>query len=221
MLTTFIFDIGGVLVKNDEALLDAIFLSLKRNGLNPTDRETTFRAFGQSNRINVETAVRTCYSESDIDEVIDRCFHTFEKIFPSEVLSGFSLFPGNRDVLELLQKKRLKLGVFTGLNRIEGHASLDAVGIKDFFSVIVTFDDVAKPRPDPAGVLKAVELLQAKPSECIYVGDTVADIRMARNAKIKCVCVKTGVQSNNLLAAENPDYFVEDLTEMVEVLGLK
>ena len=53
MINTIIFDIGGVLVKTDETIVDAVFSALKKNGLNPTDREIVYKAFGRSNRFNV------------------------------------------------------------------------------------------------------------------------------------------------------------------------
>jgi len=55
--------------------------------------------------------------------------------------------------------------------------------------------------------------------ECIYVGDTVADIQMAKNANMKVVCVKTGIQNNDLLLKESPDYFVDNLHHVVKSLS--
>jgi phosphoglycolate phosphatase-like HAD superfamily hydrolase len=52
------------------------------------------------------------------------------------------------------------------------------------------------------------------------VGDTVADIQMARNAGVPIVCVNTGIQERSLLAAENPDYFVKNSREIMAVLGV-
>ena len=220
MINTIIFDMGGVLVKTDEAIVDAVFSALKKNGLNPTDREIVYKAFGRSNRFNVETAVSSCYFGTDIDQVSDKCFKTFEQIFPNEVLSEFRLFSGNLEALQILKDKGVKLGIFTGFNRSEAFELLESLKIKDFFSVIVTLDDVKSVRPDPIGVLKALELLKAKNEECLYVGDTVVDIQMARNANLKCVCVKSGVQANQLLEIEKPDYFVEDIREMVRVIEI-
>lgn len=220
MIKAIIFDIGGVLVKNDQALLEAIFLSLRRNGLDPQDRETVFNAFGQSNYINVETAVKTCYSGNDFSGTVNKCFETFKTIFPLEVASCFEIFPYNLDVLNQLKNKGFKLAVFSGLNRLEAEVSLDSVGIKGFFDAIVTVDDVEHTRPNPEGLQRAADKLGCDMQDCVYVGDTVADIQMAKNAGVPIVCVKTGVQTNDLLASETPDYFVENLGEMLTVLKL-
>jgi pyrophosphatase PpaX len=216
MVKAVIFDIGGVLVKNDEALLEAIFLALKENGLTPTGRDEVFKVFGQSNLINVETAVKLCYSGNQFEEMVEKCFSTFTSIFPLKVVSSFQKFPGNREALEKLAAANIKMGVFTGLNRVEAEVSLDCVGLKDFFTAIVTVDDVKNTRPDPEGLLAVSARLDCKLDECIYVGDTVADIQMAKNAKVPIVCVKTGVQSNELLEKYNPEYFVDNLTDMLK-----
>ena len=43
---------------------------------------------------------------------------------------------------------------------------------------------------------------------------------MPRNANLKCVCVKSGVQANEFLEIEKPDYFVEDIREMIRVVEI-
>jgi len=54
--------------------------------------------------------------------------------------------------------------------------------------------------------------------DTIMVGDTLHDIRGAREAAIKCIAVGYGFNSAETLKAANPDYYVEDVAELGEVI---
>lgn len=218
MIKAFIFDIGGTLVKTDDAILKAIELSLKENKITFSNKKEVINVLGRSSYINMLTAVRGSYQGVDLDEKINKCFDYYQKIFPLKVASFFSVFSGVVKALRYLKNKGIKLAVFSGFNREEANFILKKLNLLTYFGTIVTKDDVTKLRPDPEPLYIAMKKLGLRKNECIYVGDTMVDIQMARNAKMKMVCVKTGVQDNNLLKKENPDYFVDNLWEMVKVL---
>ena len=219
MIKAIIFDIGGTLVKTDEALLNAIDITLQNNGIELANKEKIVNVLGRSTYIYLKTAVETSYSGQDIDKKIEDCYKSLKSVFPKEVISHFKFFPGVLEALHMLKNKGIKIAIFTGFNRDEIAFFLNELKLSRFFDVTVTVDDVKKPRPCPEGLLLEIEELGVKKDECIYVGDTVADIQMAKNAKVKVVCVKTGAQNNELLEKENPDYFVEDISEMIKVLS--
>lgn len=63
-----------------------------------------------------------------------------------------------------------------------------------------------------------MERLGEKAEETYYVGDTVADVLMAKNAEVISIAVKTGAQSNNLLERTQPDFFLESFSDIKKVL---
>lgn len=217
---TFIFDIGGTLVKTDEALLSAIELALKENSIALKDPKKVASVFGRSNLINIQTAVETSYSGNDQDLVVERCFKSFKRIFPGDVVDKFRLYPDTLKVLNYLNNKNFNLAIFTGFDKPEATFFLEKMKLATFFKITITVDDVKKPRPDPEALLLTVKKLGAKISECIYIGDAVADIQMAKNANITMACVTTGVQDNDLLKKESPDYLVNSLQEIISVLKI-
>jgi len=77
---------------------------------------------------------------------------------------------------------RADLALFTGRVRKETDYTLDRWRVREFFRRIVTVEDVARPKPDPEGLLK---ILQGRdPEQAIYLGDNVDDARAARAAGI-------------------------------------
>jgi pyrophosphatase PpaX len=85
------------------------------------------------------------------------------------------------------------LGNVSNSGRTVGETVLSIFKLEKFFDVLVTADDVMNPKPDPEPLLKAVGILRAKPSECVYVGDTSLDVACAKRAGVACVCVLNGI----------------------------
>jgi len=57
-----------------------------------------------------------------------------------------------------------------------------------------------------------------KPEETICVGDMTHDIDMSRKAGIKIVAVSYGYQSKEKLLEKNPDFLIEDLRELKNII---
>ena len=222
MIKAFIFDIGGTLVKTDDVLINTIRLVLKQNNLELINKDKVINVFGKNTHTLIKTAVELSYSGVGIDEKIKKCWESFKFIFPKKVVSNFKNFPTVVNTLKLLKNKGIKLAILSGFNKVEADLILKEMGLLQFFDAIITVDDTKEPRPSPEGLLLAIKKLGFDKSGlkyCIYVGDTVADIQMAKNAKKRVVCVRTGPQNNKLLEDANPDYFVDNLSEMVVELS--
>jgi len=83
--------------------------------------------------------------------------------------------------------KRAELALFTGRVRMETDYTLDRLKMREFFRQIVTVEDVAKPKPDPEGLLKILGVRD--PAKALYLGDTVDDALAAEAARIPFVAV--------------------------------
>src|SRR5207247_257168 len=75
---------------------------------------------------------------------------------------------------------------------------------------------VAPNRPHPDGILRALELLDARPDEAAYVGDSPFDVEAAKRAGVYAVAVGWGgIHTRERLEAAEPDAFVERAEELV------
>ena len=61
------------------------------------------------------------------------------------------------------------------------------MGIADLFDVVVTDDDVARPKPSPDGRLLVLDSLSASREGAVFVGDMDADVEAARRARVTSV----------------------------------
>lgn len=219
MIKAIIFDVGGTLVKTAEAILEALTRALREHGIEFKDKEKVVNVFGQGQLKNVQAAVETSYSGTDLHEKIARCYTSFQKIFPRQVISHFQIIPHVVEELDVLKKQGVKLAVLTGFNQQETEFFLDKMKLRPYFDIVLSAEDIVRHRPDPRGLLLAMEKLGLPKEECLYVGDAWVDIRFARNAGVKVAAVKTGAQDNILLEQEGPDYLVEDFRELTMLVS--
>jgi beta-phosphoglucomutase family hydrolase len=88
---------------------------------------------------------------------------------------------------------------------------LDKLQIRDFFDTIVIAAMVERAKPAPDIYLKAAELLNVKPENCLVFEDALAGIASARAAKMKIVGVATSLPKERLYET---DKIINDFTEI-------
>ncbi len=91
---------------------------------------------------------------------------------------------GEKEIIKKLSR-RYKLAIVTGRYALE--STFQATGVKNYFSVSVKFGDYKKPKPDPEPLTIALQRLDVKADEVVYVGDTEEDLRAAKPLGIKFI----------------------------------
>jgi HAD superfamily hydrolase (TIGR01509 family) len=109
----------------------------------------------------------------------------------------------------------MKVGVFTGAGRGAASILLAHAGLQKYFEVVVTGDDVLRPKPAPDGILAACEALGVPPEETAYVGDASNDMQAAAAAEVFAVLAGWGHQYEPSTEA---DLVVFDPTDLVHLL---
>ena len=95
-------------------------------------------------------------------------------------LTDVTATPGGFDLLAVLARRGLPWAVVTSADTRLAKARLTAAGITA--PVLVTTDDIAAGKPDPAGYLRAAELLGVAPARCLVVEDAEVGLQAARAA---------------------------------------
>jgi pyrophosphatase PpaX len=96
---------------------------------------------------------------------------------------------------------------------------LRLVGLDKFFQTVVTLDDVENAKPDPEPVQKALARLDSTPERAIMVGDSKYDILAGQNAGTKTAGVSWTIRGSEYLQQFNPDYMLNEMTDLLDVLG--
>ena len=130
------------------------------------------------------------------------------------------LFIETYSVIRLLHRKGIKLGIVSTKFRYRIINILEREDLLDCFEVIIGGEDVKEHKPDPRGLLEAIKKLNLSVSQIIYVGDSLTDAETAFNAGVSFVAVLTGVTLQDKYKYYPDTKFLNDLSEILELLNI-
>ena len=129
------------------------------------------------------------------------------------------LYPGTVELLEKLKKENRKVGIFTGFNQLT-YARLDLFGITDMFDTIVETSRYTAHKPDPEGLLVALDDLTLQPRDCIYVGDGISDMQAGKaGGAMATVGITHGFSDEETLAQHGADFVIQNLSELSRIIS--
>lgn len=99
------------------------------------------------------------------------------------------LLPGVRDRLDEAREAGMWLAVVSSSSRSWVEHHLERLGILDRFCALVTREDVARTKPDPALYLAALDALGVRADEAFALEDSVHGVTAAKRAGLAVVAV--------------------------------
>jgi len=127
------------------------------------------------------------------------------------------LIAGARQVLGRLCRMH-RLGLVTSGDRDRVTQQLRQFRLTRVFGARVCSGDTPEKKPHPAPLRLALRQLSLEPSACVYVGDSPEDLEMARRAGVRAIAVLGPFPTEKRLRAARPDFLLESIRELPEVL---
>lgn len=214
MTEAVIFDWDGTLADTRKAVVQSFQKVLTGVGCRIND-EFIERRMGIGTKKTFLEVFRECNIRIDVS--------TLEKLAQEKIRihAGLAdivnLFDGAIELLGELQGKT-KIALATMSNRKVIETLLSVKKINGYFDVVVTADDVIKPKPDPEVFIVSSAELGVKSEDCVVIEDSVFGVRAAMTAGMQCIAVPSGVYSREELEKENPDLIVSSLLEKDKIL---
>ncbi len=201
-------DLGGTLVKTDEAIMAAVRRAAQELGIPEGNADPVYDVFGTS----IWEYVRAYLPEKHRGRT-DECHERFWKLFPYEVLDQISPFDGVEEALRELKSRGVRLAVLSGLRLEAIESILSPLAFRDWDVVRSSMMYPTESGNSRAlGIISLVEEFGVAPDRTIYIGDTDHDVRQARRAGVVSAVVKTGgqaVKHLDKIQAENPDHLLD------------
>ncbi len=145
------------------------------------------------------------------EEILD-AFSTsvkYGKILPAcEDITGF---------MKALKKKGIKTAVVTTDSSEITDFCLKELGIREYIDKVYTDDGINPTKPNPYYMNCFLKDFSLDKSEVLMVGDTLTDIRFAKNSGVRPISVAKKEEDKNMLLKEN-DTVVYDISHVIEVL---
>ena len=125
--------------------------------------------------------------------------------------------PELKEVLLKLTENGTKLAVVTTDNEPVTKKCLEKLGVNNFFTKIYTDNGIYPTKPNPFCALDFMKVTGASKEEIIMVGDTETDVKFARNAGIKVICIAKN-EKNKARLLPLADAVVSSFSELYSIL---
>jgi HAD superfamily hydrolase (TIGR01509 family) len=123
------------------------------------------------------------------------------------------LYPGILDLLRYLQKRKVPCALFTGKGIHTTTITMQAFALMPYFEYVVTGNDVVNHKPAPEGIMKIMKHFSLRKEEVLMVGDSVGDVKAAREAGIKIAVVLWDSYSKERVQQMKTDYAFNSVKE--------
>lgn len=108
----------------------------------------------------------------------------------SAILRNAVLRKEKVELLEHLRSKGVKVACFTNSIRYNAELMLRLTGILELFDLLVTNQDVTKPKPDPEGYLTCMKSLGVDSQDCLIIEDSPKGVQAAQASGANVLVVK-------------------------------
>ena len=147
------------------------------------------------------------YFKEDFD-VLLKTYHGYSH---ANIERFVSLFEGVLDMIKEFKENGIKMGLVTNRFKYSALEVMEPFDIKKYFDVIITLDEMEKPKPDPEGIIKAMNMLNAKKEDVIFVGDNKSDFLAGKNAGVKTALISWVIGRDNSVLY--PDILISTFDE--------
>ena len=208
MIKAILMDFNGVVINDEPVQMRAYQEVLKERGIDLT-KDDYYASLGMDDRTFVRAAYERAGKTTDYS-VIDEITAAKSDKWRAIVDNDLPLFDGIKGFIEKCSHEfTLGLVSMSGLKEI--NFVLDRSGLNQFFSIIVSAEDVLTCKPDPEcfrigfnridAVRTALGHLPMTHRECLVIEDSPPGIQAARAADLPALGVANTVDAGALRAA--------------------
>ena len=130
------------------------------------------------------------------------------------------LCTGATELLHALRDSGVKMGIISSKRSSTLREILEYHHLMDLMELVVGPDMVKRPKPDPEGLERAVELLGVDKAGALYCGDTIIDAATGQAAGVDFSAVLNGVTPAAAFAPYPHVHIAPDLVELKAWLGV-
>jgi phosphonatase-like hydrolase len=225
MIKLIVFDMAGTTIDENNVVYKTLQATLQAAGYTFSLEEVLAVGAGKEKRDAIDSLMKLADGISDekrldlaFSDFLERLNIAYENLEVKPCLNAASVIAFFRD-------QGIKVALNTGYNRDTAQKLLHCIGWEQgsYFDLLITADEVANARPAPDMIKLAQKKLGIEDaSQVIKVGDSQIDIEEGKNAGCKlAIGITTGAHTAAQLYASQPDHVIENLEELIPILGFK
>lgn len=154
--------------------------------------------------------VRPFYAQPGMKTMKDLGIRDIEKTYARWVAyvngyeKGAAVYTGMEAVLKAFQESGIRQAIVSSKMKAQYQIDVVGHGLDRYMETAVLEEDTVKHKPDPEPILECLGRMKLRPSDVLYIGDTVSDYQAARASGVDFGFALWGNPKVN--GAEKADY---------------
>ncbi len=148
------------------------------------------------------------------DALFAKAYPMFLELYAANTCERSSLYPGVREGIDYLKSANIQLGCVTNKAAQFTLPLLKALGIYDDFEIVISGDSLPRKKPDPMPLLHGAAHFSVPANEAMMIGDSISDVKAARAAGFKIICMTYGYNHGIDIRDSSPDAVIDSMTEL-------
>lgn len=206
----FLFDLNGTMIDDMQYHVKAWHRILNELGAGISMERMKEECYGKNNEL-LERIFPGRFSQ---EEKVNMSFEK-EKQYQTEFKPQLKLLPGLSEFLAQAHAAGIKMAIGSAAIMFNIDFVLDNLGIRHYFDVLVSADDVINSKPDPETYLKCAERLGVASADCVVFEDVPKGVESALNANMDAVVITLMHEKEDFTQFSNVKQYIKDYTELL------
>lgn len=206
-----LFDLDGTLLDTNDLIIKSFQHTIRTHFQQEVDVNIVRSYFGKPLRAALE------YLGPGREEEMIHTYRAYNLQHHDELAKIFS---GVVETIQALYNAGVALGIVTSKTRVTALRGLKLFDLDKYFAVVVGYEECKNHKPHPEPVQLALAQLGLAPGQCLMVGDSPFDLISAKSAGVKTAAVRWSELPFEKLQAENPDYILNSMADLLPICGI-
>lgn len=209
-MKAFLFDLNGTMID------DMDFHNRAWHGILTEDlgkeismEETKLEMYGKNSELLERVFGKGHFTQERMDELSKEKERRYQSAFKPHL----KLIKGLDTLLEKAHQQGIKMAIGSAAIPFNIDFVLDNLNLRHYFPVTVSADDVVLSKPDPETFVKAAQLLNVNPEDCIVFEDNPKGVEAALKGGMKAIVITTMHEEHEFEGLPNILKFVEDYND--------
>lgn len=203
------FDLDGTLVDSNKTIYNATAYSLGKLGIDFKVNEDLFALKIGQHFVDI-------FNDFDIKVPDFDKFITIYKINYFEQMEYSKVYDEVEKTLSALKDRDIQVSLLTTKIQDQADRIIDHFNLRKYFDLVMGRRDGIAHKPSLEPLIKICNDLNVNANNTLMVGDTELDIQCGKNAGSYTCGVLYGYRTKELIDAENPDFIVEWIEDILE-----
>lgn len=187
-------DLDGTILNTIEDIRAAVNHSLILHGFKARTLEQIRRSIGHGSKYLIKTSI-----VKDVDEkLFNSIFDTYKNYYAQHVDVFTRPYDNVIETLKDIKNKGAKIAIITN-KPIDLALPLVNKYFDGLIDVVYGQDKNSIPKPNPNDIFNAMEKLNLKREEILFVGDSLVDYQTANNANVTAILCSYGFEKYEIL----------------------